>query len=64
MTKSRNIVDTTIAEIHKTREKISDAFGGNIHAITQDAQTPPEQSGRRTVSYAEASITNAQDDQS
>ncbi len=64
MTKARNSSDTTIADIHKTREKISDAFGGNIHAITQDAQKRQEQSGRRTVSYAEASITNAQDDQS
>ncbi len=64
MTKASNSVDTTIADIHKTREKISDAFGGNIHAITQDAQKRQEQSGRRTVSYAEASIANAKDDQS
>jgi len=47
--------DTTIADIHKTRERISDAFGGDIGAITEDAQKRQEQSGRRTVSYAEAS---------
>ena len=45
--------DTTIADIHKTRERISDAFGGDIHAITEDARKRQEESGRRTVSYAE-----------
>ncbi len=44
--------DTTIAEIHRIREQISDAFGGDIHAITEDARKRQEQSGRRTVSYA------------
>ena len=44
--------DTTIADIHKTRELISDAFDGDIHAITEDARKRQEQSGRRTVSYA------------
>jgi len=44
--------DTTIADIHKIRERISDAFGGDIHAITEDARKRQEQSGRRTVSYA------------
>jgi hypothetical protein len=44
--------DTTIADIHKTRERTSDAFGGDIHAITEDARKRQEQSGRRTVSYA------------
>lgn len=43
--------DTTVADIHKTRERISDAFGGDIHAITEDARKRQEQSGRRTVSY-------------
>ena len=45
--------DTTIADIHKTRERISDAFGGDIHAITEDARKRQVQSGRHTVSYAE-----------
>ncbi len=45
--------DTTIADIHKTRERISDAFDGDIRAITEDAQKRQEQSGRRTVSYAQ-----------
>jgi len=47
--------DTTIADIHKIREQISDAFGGNIRAITEDARKRQEESGRRTVSYAETS---------
>ena len=55
MTKTTNSGDTTIADIHKTREKISDDFGGDIHAITEDARKRQEQSGRRTVSYAETS---------
>jgi len=55
MTKTTNSSrrDTTIADIHKTRQRISDAFGGDIHAITEDARKRQEQSGRRTVSYAE-----------
>lgn len=52
MTKTTNSSDTTIADIHKTREKISNDFGGDIHAITEDARKRQEQSGRRTVSYA------------
>lgn len=57
MTKTTNSGrrDTTIADIHKTRQRISDAFGGDIHAITEDARKRQEQSGRRTVSYAETS---------
>jgi hypothetical protein len=44
-----------IAEIHKTRERISDAFGGDIDAIIADAQKRQEKSGRKTVSFAKAS---------
>ncbi len=57
MTKTTNSGrhDTTIADIHRTRERISDAFGGDIHAITEDARKRQEQSGRPTVSYAETS---------
>ena len=47
--------DTTIADIHKTRERIADAFGGDITAITEDARKRQAQSGRRTVSYADSS---------
>ena len=46
-------VDTTIAEIHRTRQCVSDQFGGDIHAITEDARKRQERSGRQTVSYAE-----------
>ena len=55
MTKAINSRDMTIADIHKTREKISDAFGGDIHAITEDARKRQEHSGRQTVSFAESS---------
>jgi hypothetical protein len=44
--------DTTIIDIHKIRERISDAFNGNIRAITLDAKRRQKQSGRKTVSYA------------
>ena len=47
-----NRLDTTIADIHKTRERISDAFSGDIHAISLDAQKRQKQSGRQTVSFA------------
>lgn len=42
--------DDTITEIHKTREKISDEFGGDIRAISADARKRQEQSGRVTLS--------------
>lgn len=51
---SLNERDTTIAEIHKVRRRISDAFGGDIHAISEDARRRQEQSGRPTVSFADS----------
>ena len=48
-------IDTTIADIHKTRERISDAFDGDITAITEDARKRQEQSGCKTVSFAKTS---------
>ena len=62
MTKMTNSerVDSTIADIHKTRERISDAFGGDIKAISDDARKRQEQSGRRTVSYADSSNKSVQ----
>ena len=53
--KNDDRIDTTIADIHKTRERISDVFGGDIHAITEDAQKRQEQSRRKTVSFAKTS---------
>ena len=52
-TKKRKQLDSTIAEIHRTRERISDAFDGDIAAITKDAIRRQKQSNRRTVSYAD-----------
>jgi len=57
MTKMTNSehAHSTIADIHQTRKRISDDFGGDIHAISEDARKRQEQSGGRTVSYAESS---------
>ena len=52
-TTKRNAADTTIADIHKTRERISDECGGDISAITAAAIRRQEHSSRPTVSYAE-----------
>jgi len=54
-TKKDERTDTTIADIHKTRARISDAFAGDIAAITLDAQNRQERSGRKTVSFAKTS---------
>ena len=51
--KKRSQIDSTVADIHRTRERISDAFGGDISAITEDARRRQELSNRRTVSYTE-----------
>ena len=50
--KNSNGIDTTISDIHRTRSRISDAFRGDIHAITEDARKRQERSGRTTVSFA------------
>ena len=52
-TTKRSDVDSTIADIHKIRERISDAFGGDIGAISESARRRQELSNRRAVSYAE-----------
>ena len=44
--------DTTIEEIHKTRERISDECKGDMHAITEAARKRQQASGRAVVSYA------------
>ena len=33
----QNMTDSVIEEIHRTREEISERFGGNIAAIAEDA---------------------------
>ncbi|MGI8978040.1 MAG: hypothetical protein ACR2FY_02320 [Pirellulaceae bacterium] len=38
--------DTTIADIHQTRERISAKFGGDIAAILEDARRRQEEGGR------------------
>lgn len=39
-------VDTTIDEIHQTRERLAAKFGGDIKAILEDARRRQEASGR------------------
>ena len=40
-----NNIDTTIKEIHRTREKMADKFGGDIDAILEDARKRQAASG-------------------
>ena len=39
-------VDTTIEEIHRTRERLAEKFGGDIKAILEDARRHQAASGR------------------
>jgi hypothetical protein len=55
MTKNNPAADTTISDIHKTRERISDQFAGDIRAISADARKRQEQSDCVTVSHAKSS---------
>ena len=47
--------DSTIEEIHKIRARISDAFGGDIRAMSEDARKRQQRSGRLTISRAKPS---------
>jgi hypothetical protein len=49
-------IDTTIHEIHKIREQISDQFGGDIAAILADARARQEKEGSRTVTGDELDL--------
>jgi len=42
----KNDVDTTIDEIHRTRERLAEKFGGDIKAILADARRRQAESGR------------------
>jgi hypothetical protein len=46
MTQKKNEGDTTIEEIHRTRERMADKFGGDIAAILEDARKRQAASGR------------------
>jgi len=41
-------VDTTIDEIHRTRERLAEKFGGDIKAILEDARRRQAASDRPT----------------
>jgi hypothetical protein len=42
----QNATDSVIEEIHRTREKISERFGGNVAAIAEDAARRQASSNR------------------
>jgi hypothetical protein len=44
--RKKNEGDATIAEIHRTRERMAEKFGGNIAAILEDARKRQAASGR------------------
>jgi hypothetical protein len=46
MSQKKNNSDTTIEEIHRTRERMADKFGGDIAAILEDARKRQAASGR------------------
>ena len=46
MIQKQNNRDTTIDEIHRTRQQIADKFGGDIAAILEDARKRQADSGR------------------
>jgi uncharacterized protein YukE len=46
MIQKKNERDTTIEEIHRTRERMADKFGGDIAAILEDARKRQAASGR------------------
>ncbi len=41
-------IDTTIDDIHRTRERLAEKFGGDIKAILEDARQRQAASGRPT----------------
>ena len=46
MVQKKSSADTTIEDIHRTRQRIAEKFGGNISAILDDARKRQEASGR------------------
>ena len=46
MIQKKNNRDTTIEEIHRTRQQMADKFGGDIAAILEDARRRQAASGR------------------
>lgn len=43
---NRDSTDTTISELHRIRREMVARFGGDLHALTADAQKRAEASGR------------------
>ena len=55
MTKSNESKpETIIRDLHRLRESIVDSFGGDLHALTEDARRRQELSGRPIWRRAES----------
>ena len=50
-------IDTTIDDIHRTRERLAEQFGGNIKAILDDARRRQATSGHPLWNAASAGNT-------
>jgi len=48
MTRMTTTTDPVLDEIHETRRKISERFGGDLRAIVEDARQRQEASGHTT----------------
>ena len=46
MSRKKNKSDTTIEDIHRTREQMAEKFGGDIATILEDARKRQAASGR------------------
>jgi hypothetical protein len=46
MIRKKHNSDTTVADIHRTRQQMADKFGGDIVAILEDARKRQAASGR------------------
>jgi starvation-inducible outer membrane lipoprotein len=58
-TRNESERDTTIEDIHRIRREISERFGGDVFAISEDARRRQALSGRPTVSYAKPNVSQA-----
>ena len=54
--------DSTIADIHRTRERIAEKFGGDIAAILEDARRRQEAEGRPVWQQTEVTNPKVNDD--
>ena len=48
-TDTQDSTDSVICDLHAWRRELSDQFGGNVHAIVEDAMRRQAQSGHRII---------------